>query len=131
MPAAERVVEPEFGLCYSAKVRVPIRDSPAVSSATLDAVMAGECVRVERVVISEQGVPKIGIVLPTDGGGSGARWGWASYASVSDGSPLWSALKEAPPSTFAAIRNGMDTLLRARLAKRFAWPQPGGNLFWT
>ena len=89
---------PEFGLCYSAKVRVPVRDSPAVSSATLDAVMAGECVRVERVVISEQGVPKIGIVLPTDGGGSGARWGWASYASVSDGSPLWSALKEAPPS---------------------------------
>ena len=84
---------PVFGRVYSADVRMPIRNSPAVSSSALGAaaaILPGECVRIERVVLNELAVPKVAIIH------DGTTWGWVSFWSVSDASPLFTVEEEDP-----------------------------------
>eukprot|EP01043_Picozoa_sp_COSAG02_P008542 COSAG02_NODE_275_length_26232_cov_85.210424_7_plen_593_part_00 len=103
---------PIFGRYYSAIVRVPIRDSPAVSSASLGAdaaILPGECVRIDRVVLNELALPKIALLHEAEyeadasAGAevvsSTATWGWASFWSISDASPLFVIEDETPEPT--------------------------------
>jgi hypothetical protein len=103
---------PVFGRYYTATARVPIRNSPAVSSAALGAeaaILPGECLRIERVVLNELAVPKVAIIHEAEANASvGAEaeavsttctitpWGWVSFWSVSDASPLFTMEDTAP-----------------------------------
>lgn len=98
---------PVFGRYYSATVRVPIRDSPAVSSACIAAILPGECVRIDRVVLNELAVPKLAISHQAEyeaDASAGAEavsstttLGWASFWSISDASALFVMEDETPP----------------------------------
>lgn len=101
---------PVFGRYYSATVRVGIRDTPGVSSASIGAdaaILPGECVRIDRVVLNEMAVPKIAIIHETEyeadasagaeAVSSTATWGWASFWSISDASALFVMEDETPP----------------------------------
>ena len=101
--------QPVFGRYYSADVRVPIRNSPAVSSSTLGAaaaILPGECVRIERVVLNELAVPKVAITHEkeyeadatplVEAASATTTWGWVSFWSVSDASPLFTVEDEDP-----------------------------------
>jgi hypothetical protein len=75
------------GASYVARVRVQLRDRPAVSSAAVGAggvIAAGGRGTVEEVVINEAGQPKLRLSLA---GGSG----WASFVGISNHQPLFTA----------------------------------------
>eukprot|EP01047_Picozoa_sp_COSAG01_P022250 COSAG01_NODE_1315_length_10757_cov_13.246669_9_plen_476_part_00 len=75
------------GASYVARVRVQLRDRPAVSSAAVGAggvIAAGGRVTVEEVAINEAGQTKLRLSLA---GGSG----WASFVGISNHQPLFTA----------------------------------------